>query len=179
MARKKVSVSFDAERLRNLMTEKAINQIQLSEALGYTRGTINRCINTGEAEPHLLNKIAEYLNVSEQYLKDETDNPSRITGIVGKIAGLQSDNKKSAFQCLKLFIQFYLSSKNEEELSTEEKNLLQLIQEMEEIPVFSELFYAEVASQSLQAACEYSAKLRPLLDAFIQYQKGENDNGKH
>ena len=179
MARKATSVYVDSNRLKHLLNEKKISQAKLGREIGYTRESISKIMRFGKAEYSLLSKIAEYLNVSEQYLKGETDNPSRITGIVGEIAGLQSDNKKSAFQCLKLFIQFYLSSKNEEELSTEEKNLLQLIQEMEEIPVFSELFYSKVASQSLQAACEYSTKLRPLSDAFVQYQKGENDNGKH
>lgn len=178
MARKKVSVSFDAEKLRNLMTEKAVNQIQLGEALGYTRGTINRCINTGEAEPHLLNKIAEYLNVSEQYLKGETDNPSRSLWI-DKIIKLQSDNRKDAFRCLGLFLQFYLSSKNEEELTSDENDLLELLKEIDGLPVFSEFFYTEIASRSLQAACEYSKRFKPLIDAFIQYRKGEDDNGKY
>lgn len=179
MARKTTSVYVDSDRLKHLLNEKKISQAKLGREIGYTRESISKIMRFDKAEYSLLAKIAEYLNVSEQYLKGETDNPSRITGIVDKIAGLQSDNRKNAFQCLKLFIQFYLSSKNEEELSTEEKNLLQLIIDMEEISVFSELFYAEVASQSLQAACEYSVKLSPLLDAFVQYQKGENDNGKH
>lgn len=63
-------------RLKELRKKKGISQLRLATALNTTQNTISR-YETGEREPGIseLIKIADYFNVSVDYLIGRTENP--------------------------------------------------------------------------------------------------------
>ena len=66
-------------RLKQLRKEAGISQVKLAIDLNTTQNTISR-YETGvhEADYETLIKIANYFNVSVDYLLERTDNPSFI-----------------------------------------------------------------------------------------------------
>ncbi len=64
-------------RLKELRKQKGISQLKLALALNTNQNTISR-YETGEREPGIneLIKIADYFNVSIDYLLERTDNPN-------------------------------------------------------------------------------------------------------
>ncbi|MBE7053968.1 MAG: helix-turn-helix transcriptional regulator [Ruminococcaceae bacterium] len=65
-------------RLKMLRKEKGISQLKLAMDLNTNQNTISR-YETGEREPGIneLIKIADYFNVSIDYLLEQTNNPKR------------------------------------------------------------------------------------------------------
>ncbi|MBR3300265.1 MAG: helix-turn-helix transcriptional regulator [Clostridia bacterium] len=63
-------------RLKELRRQKGISQVKLALDLNTNQNTISR-YETGEREPRLkeLAKIADYFDVSIDYLLYRTDNP--------------------------------------------------------------------------------------------------------
>ena len=63
-------------RLRELRKAKGISQLKLALDLNTNQNTISR-YETGEREPGLVEliKIADYFNVSVDYLLERTNNP--------------------------------------------------------------------------------------------------------
>lgn len=63
-------------RLKALRKKKGLSQLRLAVELNTTQNTISR-YETGEREPGIaeLIKIADYFNVSIDYLLERTDNP--------------------------------------------------------------------------------------------------------
>ena len=63
-------------RLKEIRKTKGISQLKLAMDLNTNQNTISR-YETGEREPGLaeLVKIADYLNVSIDYLLERTENP--------------------------------------------------------------------------------------------------------
>ncbi len=63
-------------RLKELRKAKKISQLKLAMDLNMNQNTISR-YETGEREPGIneLIKIADYFNVSVDYLLERTDNP--------------------------------------------------------------------------------------------------------
>ena len=66
----------DFVRLKELRKKKGISQLRLATDLNTTQNTISR-YETGEREPGIdeLVKIADYFNVSVDYLIGRTENP--------------------------------------------------------------------------------------------------------
>ena len=66
----------DFVRLKALRKKKGISQLRLATDLNTTQNTISR-YETGEREPGIaeLIKIADYFNVSVDYLIERTENP--------------------------------------------------------------------------------------------------------
>lgn len=64
-------------RLKELRKKKGISQLRLATELHTTQNTISR-YETGEREPGIdeLIKIADYFNVSVDYLIGRTENPA-------------------------------------------------------------------------------------------------------
>ncbi len=64
-------------RLKEIRKAKGISQIRLAIDLNTSQNTISR-YETGEREPGIneLIKIADYFNVSVDYLLGRTDNPN-------------------------------------------------------------------------------------------------------
>lgn len=67
-------------RLKKLRKEKNISQLKLAMDMNMNQNTISRYEN-GEREPGIneLIKIANYFNVSIDYLLEQTDNPKRYS----------------------------------------------------------------------------------------------------
>ncbi len=63
-------------RLRELRKKSGISQLKLALDLNTNQNTISR-YETGEREPGIVEliKIADYFNVSVDYLIERTDNP--------------------------------------------------------------------------------------------------------
>ncbi len=66
-------------RLKELRKSKGISQLKLALDLNTNQNTISR-YETGEREPGIneLIKIAEYFNVSVDYLLERTNNPKTL-----------------------------------------------------------------------------------------------------
>lgn len=64
-------------RLREIRKSKGVSQLKMAMDLNMSQNTISR-YETGEREPGIneLIKIANYFNVSIDYLLDRTDNPN-------------------------------------------------------------------------------------------------------
>lgn len=63
-------------RLKEIRKSKGISQLKMAMDLNTNQNTISR-YETGEREPGIneLIKIADYLNISVDYLLERTDNP--------------------------------------------------------------------------------------------------------
>lgn len=64
-------------RLKEIRKSKNMSQLKLAMELNTNQNTISR-YETGEREPGLMEliKIADYFNVSVDYLLERTDNPN-------------------------------------------------------------------------------------------------------
>ena len=64
-------------RLKEIRKSKGISQLKMAMDLNTNQNTISR-YETGEREPGIaeLIKIADYFNVSIDYLLERTDNPN-------------------------------------------------------------------------------------------------------
>ena len=64
-------------RLKEIRRQKGISQVRLAIELNTNQNTISR-YETGEREPGIneLIKIADYFNISIDYLLERTDNPN-------------------------------------------------------------------------------------------------------
>ena len=64
-------------RLKQIRKSKGISQLKMAMDLNTNQNTISR-YETGEREPGIneLIKIADYFNVSIDYLLERTDNPT-------------------------------------------------------------------------------------------------------
>lgn len=67
----------DFMRLKMIRKEKGISQLKMALDLHTNQNTISR-YETGEREPGIneLIKIADYFNISIDYLLERTDNPT-------------------------------------------------------------------------------------------------------
>lgn len=67
-------------RLRELRKSRGISQLKLALDLNTNQNTISR-YETGEREPGIVELIAlaDYFDVSVDYLLERTDNPNRYT----------------------------------------------------------------------------------------------------
>lgn len=72
---KNVSLDIFAERLKKLRNDKGLSTRALGEIIGVSNATISR-YETGKRDPDLLvvNKIANYFNVTIEYLCGEDIN---------------------------------------------------------------------------------------------------------
>lgn len=65
-------------RLKELRKQKGISQLKLAMDLSMNQNTISRYeTEEREADYKTLIKIADYFNVSIDYLLEQTDNPNR------------------------------------------------------------------------------------------------------
>lgn len=73
-----IKIKGDFMRLKALRKEKGISQLKLAMDLSMNQNTISR-YETGEREADYktLIKIADYFNVSIDYLLERTENPNR------------------------------------------------------------------------------------------------------
>ena len=69
---------MEKTRIRELRQQKNLTQVRLAIELNTSQNTLSR-YETGEREADydMLKKLADYFNVSIDYLLRETDNPKR------------------------------------------------------------------------------------------------------
>lgn len=82
------------KRINDLLYENSITQTGLAEHLGITQATLSRNLN-GEHGMRIdvLKKIADYFNVSTDYLLGRTENKSSQPQIIEKVISISSNNK--------------------------------------------------------------------------------------
>ncbi|HFI0217950.1 TPA: helix-turn-helix domain-containing protein [Streptococcus suis] len=63
------------EKIKELCKQRGITLIQLEETLGYSRNTLYK-LKTQKPNAERIAEIADYFNVSTDYLLGRTDNPN-------------------------------------------------------------------------------------------------------
>ncbi|EAO78895.1 transcriptional regulator, Cro/CI family [Streptococcus agalactiae H36B] len=69
------SMSPTFEKIKELCKQRGITLIQLEETLGYSRNTLYK-LKTQKPNAERIAEIADYFNVSTDYLLGRTDNPN-------------------------------------------------------------------------------------------------------
>ncbi|ACI61063.1 TPA: helix-turn-helix transcriptional regulator [Streptococcus pyogenes] len=67
------------EKIKELCKQRGITLIQLEETLGYSRNTLYK-LKTQKPNAERIAEIADYFNVSTDYLLGRTDNPAIANG---------------------------------------------------------------------------------------------------
>lgn len=87
MEQRKWLPSDTRNRLTDLMKSRDISQLQLAEAIGVNRSSLNRFISgaTDALSHEYVIKIARYFQTSTDFLLGETDDPGRINYDIGEL----------------------------------------------------------------------------------------------
>jgi len=76
MGRKKEAIAIYPDRIRNLLKEKNLKQVELAEMINYNKDSLNQALRKGEMVRPLINDISIALRVNPYYLTGESDDPS-------------------------------------------------------------------------------------------------------
>lgn len=95
-----VSMFFTFEKIKELADKQGISLNKLEEKLGFSRNTI---YNMKKSTPNVerVSTIADYFNVSTDYLLGRTDNPNVASD--DTIAGYTSDDLRKMAENAKTF----------------------------------------------------------------------------
>lgn len=95
-----VSMFFTFEKIKELADKQGISLNKLEEKLGFSRNTI---YNMKKSTPNVerVSMIADYFNVSTDYLLGRTDNPNIANN--DTIAGYTSDDLRKMAENAKTF----------------------------------------------------------------------------
>nr|DAV83623.1 MAG TPA: repressor protein [Caudoviricetes sp.] len=88
------------ERIKELANKQGLSINALEEKLGYSRNTLYS-LKKQKASTERMQEIADYLNVSLDYLLGRTDNPAIASG--DTIAGYTSDDLRKMAENAKTF----------------------------------------------------------------------------
>ena len=77
------------EKIKELAKQRGITLVQLEEKLGYSRNTLYK-LKTQKPNAERISEIADYFNVSTDYLLGRTDNPTIANN--DTVAGYTSDD---------------------------------------------------------------------------------------
>ncbi len=69
------------EKIKELAKQRGITLVQLEEKLGYSRNTLYK-LKTQKPNAERIAEIADYFNVSTDYLLGRTDNPAFSSDLV-------------------------------------------------------------------------------------------------
>ena len=105
-------------KIKELRSQSKVSQGELATHLEVTIATVSR-YETGDREPdqNTLIKIADFFNVSVDYLLGKTDNPTTSKEISDndiKFALFGGDVTDEKFEVVKRFAQFIRDNKNHE-----------------------------------------------------------------
>lgn len=78
-----------AERLKQLMDENQTSNYELGKSTGTHPTTVSNWLNGAEPQPRKIKAIADYYNVSIEYLKGESDAKEKAASI--SESGLTAD----------------------------------------------------------------------------------------
>lgn len=76
MGRSKDSKTIIPERIKAVLRERGMTQVQLCEKIRENKDVFNRCLRKAEMPKSILSETAYTLNISPGYLTGETDNRS-------------------------------------------------------------------------------------------------------
>ena len=77
-------------RLEQLMREQNINQVGLSSEIGVTQSTLSRNINgVHRPKAEIVERIANFFNVSTDYLLGKTDDRNATASTAPKLEGVK------------------------------------------------------------------------------------------
>lgn len=104
------------DRMKKLCNDRKISINDLENALGYSKNTLYR-LKTQTPGADKLKKIAEYFDVSVDYLLGLTDNPSRISQPATEgngflridLSGVPEEDKDTVVEQLETFKNFLIS----------------------------------------------------------------------
>jgi len=97
-----------AQRLKQLRTEKSINQIRLAQEMGVTQGTVGKWeTNKRTPDTDMLRKLSSFFNVTVDYL---LGGEPELVLLTRKLAGLPEENRKQLLRQLDDTIEDYLKS---------------------------------------------------------------------
>lgn len=88
------------EKIKELAKQRGITLVQLEEKLGYSRNTLYK-LKTQKPNAERIAEIADYFNVSTDYLLGRTDNPSIASD--DTIASYTSDDLRKMAENAKTF----------------------------------------------------------------------------
>lgn len=81
------------EKIKELAKQRGITLVQLEEKLGYSRNTLYK-LKTQKPNAERIAEIADYFNVSTDYLLGRTDNPAiakeTVTTADGRVVDLSN-----------------------------------------------------------------------------------------
>lgn len=72
-----------AERLKQLMDENQTSNYELGKSTGTHPTTVSNWLNGAEPQPRKIKAIADYYNVSIEYLKGESDTKEKAATVYG------------------------------------------------------------------------------------------------
>ena len=78
------------EKIKELAKQRGITLVQLEEKLGYSRNTLYK-LKTQKPNAERIAEIADYFNVSTDYLLGRTDNPAISSDLVTTAGGRTVD----------------------------------------------------------------------------------------
>lgn len=78
------------EKIKELAKQRGITLVQLEEKLGYSRNTLYK-LKTQKPNAERIAEIADYFNVSTDYLLGRTDNPAISSDLVTTADGRTVD----------------------------------------------------------------------------------------
>lgn len=88
------------EKIKELAKQRGITLVQLEEKLGYSRNTLYK-LKTQKPNAERIAEIADYFNVSTDYLLGRTDNPAIANS--DTIAGYTSNDLRKMAENAKTF----------------------------------------------------------------------------
>lgn len=94
------------ERMKEIMNEKGIKQVELAKALGLSKTTINAWFNNNsDPKTDQLEQIADTLNVSVEYLVTGQERKDHLTGeekmLVDEFRCLNNTGKKQSLEYIR------------------------------------------------------------------------------
>jgi phage transcriptional regulator, cro/CI family protein len=88
------------EKIKELADNRGISLMKLEEDLGYSRNTLYK-LKSQKPNAERISEIADYFNVSTDYLLGRTDNPAIVSD--DTIAGYTSDDLRKMAENAKTF----------------------------------------------------------------------------
>ena len=88
------------EKIKELADKHGISLMKLEEDLGYSRNTLYK-LKSQKPNAERISEIADYFNVSTDYLLGRTDNPAIVSD--DTIAGYTSDDLRKMAENAKTF----------------------------------------------------------------------------
>lgn len=114
------------ERMKEIMNEKGIKQVELAKALGLSKTTINAWFNNNsDPKTDQLEQIADTLNVSVEYLVTGQERKDHLTGeekkLIEQYRKINMDGQQKLWEHMDLLKRVYPINVGDKETEEEIK----------------------------------------------------------